>query len=56
MLLKGVDDITLGMGVVADTLILSVQSGDDASLQSKETTIKTLASSLHSMAWDAMEG
>lgn len=54
--MKGVDDITLGMGGAADTLILSAQSGDAGLLSEQTKSIKTLTSSLQSMAMDAMEG
>lgn len=54
--MKGVDDITLGMGGAADTLFLSAKSGD-AGLQSQQTeAIKNFASSLQNMAKEAMEG
>ena len=56
MLMKGVDDITLGMGGAADTLILAAQSGDTGLFQEQAKSIKTLASSLQTMAKDAMEG
>ena len=56
VLMKGVDDITLGMGGAADTLILAAQSGDAGLLQDQATSIKTLANSLQVMAKDAMEG
>ena len=56
MLMKGVDDITLGMGGAADTLFLSARSGD-AGLQTQQTkAIKDFASSLQSIAKEATEG
>lgn len=56
MLMKGVDDITLGMGGAADTLLLSAKSGD-AELQTQQTrAIKNLASSLQTIAEEALEG
>ena len=56
VLMKGVDDITLGMGGAADTLFLSAKSGD-AELQAEQTkAIKSLASSLQNIAMEAMEG
>ncbi len=56
VLMKGVDDITLGMGGAADTLILAAQSGDTGLLQEQAKSIETLASSLQTMARDAIEG
>ncbi len=56
VLMRGVDDITLGMGGAADTLFLSAKSGD-AGLQTQQTNaIKSLASSLQTIAKEAMEG
>ncbi len=54
--MKGVDDITLGMGGAADTLFLSAKSGDTG-LQTQQTeAIKNFATSLQSIAKEAMEG
>lgn len=56
VLMKGVDDITLGMGGAADTLFLSAKSGD-VELQTEQTkAIKNFASSLQMIAKDALEG
>ena len=55
-LMKGVDDITLGMGGAADTLFLSAKSGDPGLQMQQTKAIKGLASSLQSMANEALEG
>lgn len=54
--MKGVDDITLGMGGAADTLLLSAKSGDEGLLTKQTQAIKNLASDLQTIAEDAMEG
>ena len=56
MLMKGVDDITLGMGGAADTLFLSAKSGDPGLQQQQSKAIKHLASSLGTIADEALEG
>lgn len=54
--MKGIDDITLGMGGAADTLLLSARSGD-VDLQKEQTTaLKNLVMSLKEIAKDAIEG
>lgn len=54
--MKGVDDITLGMGGAADTLFLSAKSGDEGLQKQQSQAIKDLASSLHTIAKEALEG
>ncbi len=54
--MKGVDDVSLGMGGAADTLILSAKSGDPSLLSEQSQSIQALASSLGEVAEDALEG
>ena len=56
MLLKGVDDVSLGMGGAADTLMLSAKSGDPSLLSEQGESIQTLAAALKQVAEDALEG
>ncbi len=56
VLMKGVDDVSLGMGGAADTLILSAKSGDPSLLSEQSQSIQTLASALGEVAEDALEG
>lgn len=55
MLLKGVDDITLGMSSAADSLLISAKSGDRGLLDEREKAISQLASSLYTIAEEAVE-
>ena len=55
MLMKSVDDVSLGMGGAADSLFISVRSGDQGLLAEQTKSIKTLAASLHDIAQDSME-
>lgn len=56
VLMKGVDDITLGMGGAADTLFLSAKSGDEGLQMEQTKAIKNFASSLQAIANEAVEG
>jgi len=56
MLMKGVDDVTLGMGGPADTLLISAKSGDPGLLEEQSKAISDLASSLQDIAQDAVKG
>lgn len=56
VLMKGVDDITLGMGGAADTLFLSAKSGDEGLQMEQTEAIKNFASSLQAIANEAVEG
>ena len=55
VLMKSVDDVSLGMGGAADTLFISARSGDKGLLAEQSKSIQTLASSLHDIAHDSME-
>ena len=55
VLLKSVDDVSLGMGGAADTLFISARSGDKGLLTEQTKAIKTLATSLHNIAHDSVE-
>ncbi len=54
--MKGVDEVTLGMGGAADTLLLSARSGDPGLLKEQTKALKNLAMSLQTIARDAIEG
>ncbi len=54
--MKGVDDVSLGMGGAADTLLLSARSGDLSFLSEQSENIQTLATTLGEIAEDALEG
>jgi len=54
--MKGVDDVSLGMGGAADTLLLAAKSGDPALLEEQSESIQSLAQSLQEIANDAVEG
>ena len=54
--MKGVDDVTLGMGGPADTLFISAKSGDPGLLAEQSKAIRSLASSLQDIAHDAVAG
>lgn len=54
--MKGVDDITLGMGGAADTLFLSAKSGDAGLRREQSKAINSLAFSLQTIAKEATEG
>ena len=56
MLMHRVDDISLGISGPADTLLLSSRAGDPLLLSEQSKSLTELASSLHSIAEDAMEG
>ena len=56
VLLRGVDDISLGMSGPADTLLLSARSGDPTLLTEQSKAITELAASLDTVAQDALEG
>ena len=56
VLMKDVDDITLGMSGPADSLLIAANSGDPALLEEQSRAIKSLASSLKSIAEDAVKG
>lgn len=55
VLMKSVDDVSLGMGGAADTLFISARSGDEGLLSEQTKSIQTLASSLHDIAHDSVE-
>lgn len=55
MLLKGVDDITLGMSSAADSLLISAKSGDPGLLSEQTKSISRLASSLYTIAEEAVQ-
>lgn len=54
--MKGVDDVSLGMGGAADTLLLSAKSGDPTLLAEQTKAIQSLAESMQATAKDAIEG
>ena len=54
--MKGVDDVSLGMGGAADTLLLSAKSGDPTLLAEQTKAIQSLAESMEATAKDAIEG
>ena len=54
--MKDVDEITLGMSGPADSLLIAANSGDPALLEEQARAIKSLASSLQSIAEDAVQG
>lgn len=54
--MRGVDDVSLGMGGPADTLLLSARSGDPTLLTEQSKAITELASSLQNVAQDALHG
>ena len=56
VLMKGVDDVTLGMGSPADTLLISAKSGDPGLLAEQSKAISYLASSMQDIVQDAVEG
>ena len=56
VLMKGVDDVTLGMGSPADTLLISAKSGDPGLLAEQSKAISHLASSMQDIVQDAVEG
>lgn len=56
VLMRGVDDVSLGMSGPADTLLLSARSGDPTLLSEQGKAITDLASSLSNIAQDALEG
>ena len=56
VLMHRVDDISLGISGPADTLLLSSRAGDPLLLSEQSKSLTELASSLHSIAEDAMEG
>jgi hypothetical protein len=56
VLMRGVDDVSLGMSGPADTLLLSARSGDPTLLSEQGRAITELASSLGNIAQDALEG
>ena len=56
VLMKTVDNVSLGMGGAADTLLLSAKSGDPTLLAEQSKSIQTLADSLQEIAEDAVEG
>ena len=56
VLMRGVDDVSLGMSGPADTLLLSARSGDPTLLSEQGRAITELASSLGTVAQDALEG
>ena len=56
VLMRGVDDVSLGMSGPADTLLLSARSGDPTLLSEQGRAITELASSLGNIARDALEG
>ena len=55
MLMKRVDDVSLGMGGAADTLFISARSGDHGLLTEQTKSIQTLAESLQDIAQDSVE-
>ena len=55
VLMKSVDDVSLGMGGAADTLFISARSGDEGLLSEQTKSIQTLVSSLHDIAHDSVE-
>ena len=56
VLMRRVDDVSLGMSGPADTLFLSARSGDPTLLSEQGKAITELASSLSNIAQDALEG
>lgn len=56
VLMRGVDDVSLGMSGPADTLLLSARSGDPTLLSEQGKAIIELSSSLNVIAQDALEG
>ena len=56
VLMRGVDDVSLGLSGPADTLLLSARSGDPGLLSEQGKAITDLASSLGNIAQDALEG
>ena len=56
MLMKDVDEITLGMSGPADSLLIAANSGDPALLEEQARAIRSLAFSLQSVAEDAVQG
>lgn len=56
VLMKGVDDVSLGMGGAADTLLLSARSGDPSFLSEQSESMQTLVTALGEIAEDALEG
>ncbi len=54
--LKEVDNLTLGMGGAADTLLVAARSGDSGLLAEQTQAVRSLASSLQSIAKDAVAG
>ena len=56
VLMKDVDEITLGMCGPADSLLISANSGDPVLLDEQSQAIQSLASSLKTIAEDAVEG
>lgn len=55
-LMKGVDDITIGMSGPADTLIIAANSNDAILLEQQAVSIKRIADSMLAIAQDAVQG
>ena len=55
VLLKGVDDITLGMSSAADSLLISAKYGDPGLFGERTRAIRQLASTLHTIAEESVE-
>ena len=56
MLMRRVDDVSLGLSGPADTILLSARSGDPTLLTDQGKAITELATSLGNVAQDALEG
>ena len=55
-LMRSVDNVSLGVGGPADTLLIAARSGDPGLLQEQSSALTELAASLHNIAQDAVEG
>lgn len=55
-LVSSVDDVSLGVGGPADTLLIAARSGDPSLLSEQSTAMTELAASLQNIAQDAVEG
>ena len=55
-LMKGVDDLSLGMGGPADALVISAGSQDPTLLEEHTKNVKGLASTLRTVAMDSVAG